>query len=115
MSLTNEMFKLKENADQIAAGRMEEIAAPASMVEKVKDSYYEKRTEVSNNTENVLFQYGFETPLELKAILQTMWNKMNKEDMQKFIPVSMVAVAKNRPKQGNQEIQHQVSPYIYEF
>ena len=115
MSLTNDMMKLKETADKLAAERKQEIAAPVSMVEKIKDSYYEKRTKASNDVATVLRQYDFETTIELKAALETMWNEMHKRDMYGFIPVSMVAVAKNKPKQGKQEIQQQISPYIYEF
>lgn len=115
MSLTNDMMKLKETADKIAAGREQEIVAPVSMVEKIEDSYYEKRTKTSNDVATVLQQYDFVTPIELKAVLEAMWNEMDKKEMCGFIPVSMVAAAKNKPKQGKQEIQHQISPYIYEF
>ena len=115
MSLTNDMMKLKETADKLAAEREQEIAAPVSMVEHIKNSYYEKRTKASNDVKAVLQQYDFTTPMELKSRLEAMWNEMNKEDMHEFIPVSMVATAKNKPKQGKQEIQQQISPYIYEF
>ena len=115
MSLTSDMIKLKETADKIAAGRGQEIAPPDSMVEKIEGSYYEKRRKASNDVKAVLRQYGFTTPMELKSELEVMWNEMNKEDMSGFVPVSMVAVARNRPKQGKQEIQQQISPYIYEF
>ena len=115
MNLTNDMMKLKEIADKLAVERKQEIAAPASMVEHIKESYYEKRTKTSNDVKAVLKQYSFTTPIELKSELEIMWKEMNKEDMLGFVPVSMVAVAKNRLKQGKQEIQQQISPYIYEF
>lgn len=115
MSLTNDMIKLKETADKIAAARGRDIAAPVSIVEKIEDSYYEKRTSRSNDVRVVLREYDFKTPVELKAALTAMWKEMSKEDMCAFIPVSMVAAAKNKPKQGKQEVEHKISPFVYEF
>ena len=115
MSLTNDMLKLKEAADQIAAARERGISAPISIVESINGSYYEKRTSKSNDVKVVLQQYDFGTPAELKAALTAMWGEMDKEDMHAFIPVSMVASAKNRPKQGQQEVKQQISAFVYEF
>ena len=116
MSLTNnDMVKLKEAADKIAAERTGEIASPVSIAGKIEGSYYEKRTMVSNDAAAILHQYGFATPMELKAELEIFWEKMGKKQMNGFLPVSMVAAAKNKPEQGKQEVQQQISPYIYEF
>lgn len=115
MSLTNDMIKMKEAADKIAVARGQDIKAPVSLIEKIEGSYYEKRTSKSNDAKVVLQEYGFGTPIELKAALTEMWKDMKKEDMVDFIPVSMVAVAKNRPKQGKQKAEQTISPYVYEF
>lgn len=115
MSLTSDMIKLKESADKIAVVRGRDMAAPVSLVEKIEDSYYEKRTPKSNDVKVVLQEYGFGTPAELKASLTAMWKEMNKEDMCVFIPVSMVASAKNRSKYGKQEVEQKISAYVYEF
>lgn len=115
MSLTNDMLKLKDVADKIAAVRGHDISAPVSIVETIEGSYYEKRTPDSNDAKVVLQEYGIGTPIELKAELTAMWEKMKKPDMCDFIPVSMVAAAKNRPKQGKQEVVQKISPFVYEF
>lgn len=115
MSLTNDMLKLKETADKIATARGQDIAAPVSIAERTDGSYYEKRTPKSNDVKVILQEYDFRTPAELKADLTAMWGEMNKEDMYGFIPVSMVASAKNRPKQGRQEVEQKISAFVYEF
>lgn len=115
MSLTNDMLKLKETADNIASARGHEISAPVSIAEKTEGSYYEKRTSGSNDVKAVLREYGFRTPVELKAALTSMWEENKKHDMCNFIPVSMVAAAKNRLKQGKQEVEQKISPFVYEF
>ena len=115
MSLTNDMLKLKETADKIAAARGQDITAPISIVEKIEDSYYEKRTPKTNDVKIVFQEYSFGTPVELKAALTAMWKEMSKEYMYDFIPVSMVAAAKCKPKQGKQEVEQKVSAYKYEF
>ena len=115
MSLTNDMLKLKETADEITAAREQKIAAPVTMVESINGSYYEKRTSKSNDVKVVLQHYDFGTPVELKAVLTAMWEEMNKKDMCAFIPVSMVASAKNKPKRGKQEVKQQISAFVYEF
>ena len=115
MSLTNDMLKLKESADEIAVVRGYNIEAPVSLVEKIEGSYYEKRVPRSNDVKVVLQEYDFDTPAELKATLTTMWKEMSKEDMCAFIPLSMVASAKNKPKQGQQEAKQQISAFVYEF
>lgn len=115
MSLTNDMLKLKETADKIAAVRAWDIAAPVSIGKKMNDSYYEKRTLKSNDIKHVLQEYDVRSPMELKAALTAMWDEMKKEEMQAFIPVSMVAVAKNRPELGKQKVEQNVSAYVYEF
>lgn len=115
MSLTNDMLKLKEIADNIVSVRGRDISAPVSIAEKIEGSYFEKRTPEANDIKTVLQEYDFGTPAELKAILTTMWKEMKKEDMYAFIPVSMVASAKNRPKQGKQEVKQTISPFVYEF
>lgn len=115
MSLTNDMVKLKEIADKIAAIKGKDIEAPSSISEKTEGSYYETRTHKSNDVMTVLQPYDFMTPVELKAILEDMWREMKKEDMYGFIRVCMVAAAKNKPIKGQQEMKQQISPYIYEF
>lgn len=115
MSLTNDMLKLKETADKIASVREHDMSAPISIVEKAEDSYYEKRTAESNDVGVVLQEYGFGTLVELKAALTSIWEKNKKNDMCDFIPVSMVAAAKNKPKEGRQEVIQKISPFVYEF
>lgn len=114
MSLTDsDMARLKETADMIASKRQRGIAAPAFMTEKIEGSYYEKR--VDSSMDAVLCMYDFKTPMELKDILQKVWGEMGEKEMEDFIPVSMVALAKRKPEQGMQKVEQQVSQYIYEF
>ena len=112
MSLTNDMKKLKDAADAIASTRDKDITTPVSMME---NSFYEKRSESSNDITAILHPYDFTTPIELKAVLEDMWKEMGKEEMNVFLPVSMVAAAKNRPEDGKQKYQQQISAFVYEF
>lgn len=109
------MTRLKLIADDIASNQKREIKAPDSIVQKIENSYYEKRTKDSNRTENVLREYDFETPVELKQLLENMWREMGKEEMLRFITVSMVASAKNKPLEGKSVVEHKVSSFVYEF
>ena len=115
MSLTDDMIRLKLIADDIALNQKREINAPDSIVKKLDNSYYETRTKASNECESILKEYGFETPIELKNLLENMWKEMGKEEMLSFISVSMVASAKNKPQDGTRRVEHEVSPFIYEF
>lgn len=115
MSLTNDMVRLKALADNIALDQKREMKAPKSIVQAKEDSYYEKRTRASNEPESILKEYDFETPVDLKNLLEIMWKEMGKEEMLDFIPVSMVASAKNKPQEGKSIVEHNVSPFVYEF
>ena len=115
MSLTNDMVRLKAIADNIALDQEREMKAPKSIVETMEGSYHEKRTRTSNEPESVLKEYGFETLVDLKHLLEIMWKEMGKEEMLNFIPVSMAASGKNEPKDGKSKLAHNVSSFVYEF
>lgn len=115
MSLTNDMSRLKSIADNIALDQAREMKAPKSIVQTSGDSYWEKRTCASNESENILKEYNFETLVDLKCLLEFMWKEMGKEEMLNFIPVSMAASGKNKPQDGKSAITHNVSTFVYEF
>lgn len=115
MSLTDDMCRVKKAADDIAGKREHGIEAPRTISEEMEGTYYSKRTEESSNPENVLKEYVFSSPVEIKKELEQMWAAMGKEEMQAFLPVCMASLAKNRPGKLRKEEEHTVSPYIYEF
>lgn len=57
--------------------------------------------------------YGFSTPVEFQEELKAMWEKLDKPQMSKLIPVCTVATFKNRGKAG--DLEQEVSFFNYEF
>lgn len=109
MNLTNDMKQLKQTADKIhnsnqAPNRINDTAT--------KESYYKVR---NAQQKQVLFEYEFQTPMELRNSLQQLWSQPDKEYLSAFIPVCMVACSKGRPAKDNSNDEHNISPYIYVF
>ena len=109
MSLTNDMLQLKQTADKIC-----NTTQVSSWIndKSAKESYYKIR---SAQQKQVLYEYDFQTPMELRSSLQSLWNTPDKVHMSEFIPVCMVASSKCRPAKDNSNDEHNISPYIYVF
>lgn len=62
-----------------------------------------------------LFEYGFETPAELRAMLEDMWNFQGNPGMAAFAPACVVAAFKLCEQPGGERNGRMVSAYLYEF
>lgn len=57
-------------------------------------------------------QYAFNTPMEFQQQISTVWKKIDKSEMEGFLPSITAAVFKNRDKE---DMDIELSPFNYEF
>jgi len=63
-----------------------------------------------------MFEYAFDTPLQLKAELNGMWAYQKAEYMQSFVNICIVAAFKYQAQEKSaREKQDGISSFIYEF
>lgn len=110
MSLINNMEKklIKEVADKLVKIKGNEMLCSDILVQKKEKSTFYKR----NDDIKTIVVYSYETPVELKSLLNNNWDLLNDDLMKQFTSVSTISAYKNKMidlKQGG------VSPYIYEF
>lgn len=85
-------MSLIENADMI---RIKNIA------DEIKKS--------PSHPQGVLYpimEYDFDSPIELQNILESMWNKLGKEEMKAFTTIITIAAFKNRNKSEEIELSY---------
>ena len=109
MNLTSDMQQLKQTADKIHENkRTKNWLYDTTQTE----SYFKSR---NKHQKQALFEYEFQTPMELRNQLQELWSNPEKEYLTDFIPICMVASSKCRPAKDNNTDNHSISPYIYVF
>ena len=112
MSLTNkEMLNIYETVSTLS--NIIKTSYPAT--DGINGSFFQDRNEL-NLFLSEIFEYSFETPMQLKAELCKMWQYQNAEYMQQFVNICIVAAFKYRDQAKiSPEKQEGISPFIYEF
>lgn len=112
MSLTNqEMLNIFKTASQLH----ETIGEIYPAADHTDDSFFQDRNTLKL-FKSEIFEYTFETPLQLKDELCKMWQHQNAEYMQQLVNICIVAAFKYRNQaKSSPEKQEGISPFIYEF
>lgn len=112
MNLTDpEMIKIHEAAVNIHKNTGSVYPA----ADEQSGSFFQDR-EALNLYPLDIFEYSFETPLELRTALTKMWEYQQNDYMHQFVIICTVAVFKYRARgKSVQEKQEGISSFIYEF
>lgn len=78
------------------------------------ESYYCNRSEL-RQFESEISDYDFSTPVELRTMLQNMWDFQQCAYMKDFAAVVTVATFQNKPENNAQQTAEAIPAFIYNF
>jgi hypothetical protein len=111
MSLTDqERMKIHEIASRLNG----KIANAFPDSDGGSDSYFRDRIDLKL-FERPMFEYAFETPMELMGELEGMWKYQDADFMRDFMAVCTAAAFKCRHAPADEEGAKGISAFIYEF